>query len=203
MRGTPSCSRGARNRSGRCQFWSQMSSRERISRDSERHRAAAAHEAGGSRTRARIPLREELGVCRGRFFLHFTRQIREMARVRHSSSKHERRTSISAAREGRREATQGGGAQRALSEDVQRRRFVPFRPRRRTQVRWRRREMSPRPRPLSCNESASDPSDFCASGARSDQVPKHSEVISFAAEAQQRCAARKLLCPVPLLSQDE
>ena len=51
-----SCSRGARNRSGRCQFWSQMSSRERISKDSERHRAAAAHEAGGSRTRARTYL---------------------------------------------------------------------------------------------------------------------------------------------------
>ena len=66
-----SCSRGARNRSGRCQFWSQMSSRERISKDSERHRAAAAHEAGGSRTRARIPLREELLQFRGRSFLHF------------------------------------------------------------------------------------------------------------------------------------
>lgn len=71
LRGTPSCSRGARNRSGQGRFWSQMSSRERISKDSERHRAAAAHEAGGSRTRARIPLREELNGCRGRSFLHF------------------------------------------------------------------------------------------------------------------------------------
>ena len=51
--------------------------------------------------------------------------------------------------------------------------------------------------PFSHGPNASDASDFCVSGVASTQVPKHSEGKSFAAEAQQRCTARKLIQPRP------
>ena len=70
-------------------------------------------------TRARIPLREELLECREVERSCISAHVRGMARVRHSPRKHEERTSIQAAREGRREAKQGGGVHRSSSEGLQ------------------------------------------------------------------------------------